>query len=210
MLWRVLCQHVVRQHVASSHYNNFGITVTGVGLRAVCLLTGQHSYVLLNRELGGLQTCSGATSSLLSMGTVGLFPRQKRPECDVDLSRPSNADIKYYEAIPLLPLYAFKPGTSTILQFLIWHLYFHSYVKYSNGPWNVTKRSHLIFQLNIAFIPHDFSILLSTHMTPYIVNFKNGFAQQQTRAFCRSGDKERCRPDDIPQRDVFRFSVTFF
>ena len=47
-------------HVAISHYNNFGIIVISVGLRPVCLLTGQHSYILLNRELGGSQTCSVA------------------------------------------------------------------------------------------------------------------------------------------------------
>ena len=103
------------------------------------------------------------------------FPRQKRPGCDVDLSLPSNAEIKYHGAIPLLPLYAFKPWTSTILQFLIPQLSFYSYVKHSNDPWNVTKRSHLIFQLNIAFLPHDFSKLLATHMALHIVNFKKWY-----------------------------------
>lgn len=47
-------------------------------------------------------------------------------------------------------------------------------------------------------------------MALYTVSSKNGFVKQQTCAFCRSGDKEHCRPDDNPQREVFRFSVTFF
>jgi hypothetical protein len=122
-------------------------------------------------------------------GYRGPFPKQKRPGCD-DLSRPSNADIKYHGAIPLLPLCAFNTGTSTILQLLISHPSFHSYVKYSNDPWYVTKRSSSIFQLNIAFLPHDFSKLLSTHMALHTVHFKKWLCTtEDTRILSKWGQR---------------------
>lgn len=195
--------------VASSHYNNFGIIVLCVGLRPVCLLTGQHSCILLNRELGGPQTCSGADLTSSQWVPVSL-PEAKATGVWCWPLTSIYAEIMYHGAITLLPLYAFTPWASTILQFLISQVSFHSYVKHSTDPWSVTKWSHLIFQLNIAFLPHDFSKLFVTHMALHTINFKNGIAQQQKRAFCRSGDKGRCNPEDIPQREILPFSVTFF